>query len=731
MLKASASRSRVSRSILAVVAGLAISSSVFAADGPKDSELLRDFVHYIKIDRADLAKNFGEALLRRLAPPLGSAEGEGALTLSQFVELVEAAGSDRFSDAAATGTKNPEVESVAGKLQQAFSQGKLEQARDPQQITRHIAMLTKGQLPRQTARERLAYAGEYAMPQLLQVLTRKGDPALSTEVRQLLVDMGRQSIMPLLAALPLVDPAVQEQIANILGEIPYKISAPFLMETQRASNIDAVKSACQRAITKITGTFDAGMDVSGAYADIAQAFYNQEESMLAFKGERFQLVWSYDAAVGGLIPMPVDTKVWHEAMAMNMAERSLKADRANGRAVALWLGSNFSRELDTPAGYENPVYAKDRRDAMYYAVAAGAKSTQAVLASALDARRTQLARKAIAAIERTAGAALMADSASRNPLLESLRYPNRRVQYEAALALAIAQPANTFNGSERVVPLLGSCIRDAAAKYGVVIASNKERENSLGNVLRGLGYTVLPGGQSLSAAEGAIADAPGIDVILSDLPGPSTGGLIAEVRGNARLAATPVLALCDAKALTDLDATYSRDEGVRLIRTGTDPAQQAEAVKQLVERATGGPIETEEATAYQTKALMALRDLAVSGNAVLNPADAAGALVTALGQSKGAQRTMIAEVMSRIGDKRAQTALMDAAMAATGDEMIELLGKVTQSAKKHGNMLDDRQIRRLVETAGTGTDAEATAKAALLGALNLSSDSIVPMILGK
>jgi hypothetical protein len=416
-------------------------------------------------------------------------------------------------------------------------------------------------------------------------------------------------------------------------------------------------------------------------------------------------------------------------MAMRFAERALQLDGANSRAVATWIASNFSRELDTPEGYTNPAYGKDRRDAMYYAVAAGAQPTQMVLARALDGRRTPLVRKAIAAIERTAGASLLNNNSGRNPLLESLRYPNRRVQYEAALAIGSAQPAAAFDGSERVVPILGSCIRDAAAKYGVVIASTKEREQSLANVLRGLGYTVIPGGTSLSAAAQGVSEAPGVDVIISDLPGPSTAALVSEVRGNSRLAATPVLALGDAKAITDLGGAFSQDDGVRIIRTGSDPAQQAEAVTQLVERASGGSISGEEAQTYQTRALAVLRDLALANNPMLNPADASGALITALGQAKGGMRMQIAEVMSRIGDRQVQTSLMDSAMNAQGDEMIEMFGKVTQSAKKFGNMLDDRQVRRLVEMARSGSDAEATAKAALIGALSLPNDSIVPLIL--
>ncbi|MBL8758742.1 MAG: hypothetical protein JNK35_09970, partial [Phycisphaerae bacterium] len=79
---------------------------------------------------------------------------------------------------------------------------------------------------------------------------------------------------------------------------------------------------------------------------------------------------------------------------------------------------------------------------------------------------------------------------------------------------------------------------------------------------------------------------------------------------------------------------------------------------------------------------------------------------------------------------RLQVALMDAALAAQGEDMIALLGKVTQSAKRFGNLLDARQVKRLVDAAGSGTDAEATARAALMGALSLPNESINGLILG-
>jgi len=58
-----------------------------------------------------------------------------------------------------------------------------------------------------------------------------------------------------------------------------------------------------------------------------------------------------------------------------------------------------------------------------------------------------------------------------------------------------------------------------------------------------------------------------------------------------------------------------------------------------------------------------------------------------------------------------------------------MIGKLTDSAKRFGNMLDDRQVKRLLALANAGTDAEATAVAAAIGALSLSNESLVPLIL--
>lgn len=718
------------RTLAALVLAAGTASAALAQGAPpKDQELLRDFIHYVRIDRVDLAKSFGEALLKRVAPPLGTAEAGKGLTLSEFVTLLEQSGElQRFEEATARAQRLGEVEGVAARLLNAYQKGKLDQARDPNEVARNIEMLTGTQRQRLVARERLMFAGEYAVPQLLAALTQRADPGRSAEARRLLTDMGRQAQAPLIEALGGADAAAQETIARVLGDIPYRTSVPALAAVSASSTTPTVKAAADAALAKLGA--DTSVPPALLYRSLGEEYYKELDSLTSFPGEDFQIVWAYEGA-SGLRAIPVRSAVFHEAMAMRYAERALMLDPQNEPAISLWVASNFKREIESPKDYENPVYAKGRRDAMFHAVTAGPRVGLDVLGRALDTKNTPLARKAIASIQQTAGATVLAnDTAGRNPLLEALRYPNRRVQYEAALALAAAQPKATFAGGERVVPVLGGAIRDAGALFAAVVASTPEEQQSLANVLKGLGYTVLTPGLSLGDIDLAVAEAPGVDLLVTSLPAQATADAITNARANLKLSATPVLALLSTQGVVDLEPMTRADAGVRLLRQGTNAEQQAESIKQLVSAANGGTITAEEAADYQSRAIDSLRDLAIQDNPVLRVVDASGPLVTALNAPKNPVRMRVAEVISRVNDAGLQRALADAALTAEGDAALPLVGLLTASVKRSGNLLDPKQVERILARAGSGNDTEATAIASLIGALNVAGRDVAPIILG-
>lgn len=688
-------------------------------------EYLEDFMHYTRIHNFELAAANAQALL------------DAGLTDEQFTALVDDSQNraNRFSDTVIRAQRQSEIEKLAAALQTKYDLGRLAHARDAAEITRNIKLLTGTQNERLFATQRLVRAGEYAMPQLFSAFMDRSDLVKAAQARRVIVEMGRHAIIPLCTALPKLEANDQEQVVSVLGDLinPYTTSLPFLYELHATTPNQRVKEACQRSIQRIAGALNPDIPVSTRFESLAVEYYAENNSLTNFRGEPIQLLWNFEPGAG-LFATPIATPVFHEAMAMKMAERALRHNNGNSEALALWIASNFSREIDSPQGYDNPAYPGTRRDATYYAVAAGSSVVERVLARAVDDRDTPLARRAIAAIEKTAGATAMVEAGvtTRRPLLEAVSYPNRRVQYDAALAVGAAKPGADFPGADRIVPTLASAIRDASARYALVISDEQQADQAgYQQLLRDRGYTVLQPGRSLSEVAQAIAESPGIDLIITKLPGQSTDMLIQEVRARPDLAATPVLAISALASYLDLSKKYDGDTSTRVVREGLSNEQIGSNADQLVEAAVGGQISPDESRDYKARALSVLRDLAVSNNNVLNVAYASGPLMTALGQEAGDIKLRIAEVLSYLKDKPSQVTLMDAALGAAGDEQIALLGYVANSAKRAGNQLEQRQITALVDLAGKAdTDQLATAAAALMGALNLPNQNLIPLILG-
>ena len=622
----------------------------------------------------------------------------------------------------------PMLEDTAAGLDRLYREGKLERARDPEEIKRNIELL-KGKLRgRQLARERLIGAGEYAMPQLLQAFLQNQDLTLKARVQGVIIDMGRQAITPLTTSLPALDPERQEAVAEVLGLIPYRTSLPALTELAQNTGSQEVRAAANRSIQRLGG--DPSADVAGLHATLAETYYEERAELTSFPGEDHQLLWNYDPGLGLLIT-PIRTPVYHEAMAMQESAKALEL-RAEDATLALWIASNYSREIDTPEGYENPAYGPDRRSAEYFGVGAGPSIAQVVLARALGDRDTPLAGRAIAAIEETAGRSLLVggQAGASTPLVEALGYPNKRVQYEAALAIGRSQPTASFGGSQRVVPLLTSAVRDASSRYAVVLTgSDRESYDRYRALLEEWGFTVLPPADNgVDQLDGAIDETPGIDLVVADLSLDRTREQMERVRANPRLTATPALLLARPEHEAILRKQFDRDQTVMVRRGGIGEARLEAAVDELIEVAAGGVISESEAAGYAARALSVLRDLAVSGNDVLDVSDSASGLITVLGDVDGDVMLDVAEVLAHVPQARAQQALLDRVLEVE-DERVDLLSKLADSAKRFGNLLDDRRVRRVSELSRDDDPDVATAAVAVFGALGLPNQNLLPMLL--
>lgn len=695
------------------------------ASGTTDAELLVDFIHYTRIARHDLAAASGQELLnRKIAGP-------------DFVTLVEANDASRFDTSVRQALRVASLEPIAAGLLKEYETGRLSRARNPEEVQRNIALLTGTLRGRLLGKARLIAAGEYAVPQLLAALIDRQNPALQAEVQRVLIELGRQTIAPLTAALPSMPPAQQEVIADTLGQVPYRTSVPFLSDLAETTQSDAVRTAARRAMGRLGG---AGGETGSLLTELAEGYYDEKSEVTSFPGEAYQLLWSFDAAAG-LQMTAIVTPVFHEAMAMRLAERAMEVQAKSGGVTpdtaALWVATNYSREIDSAEGYVNPAYPTgdaegSRRGADYFGAAAGADVAQRVLLRAIDDRDTPLARRAIAAVEKTAGrGALVSGSSGRSPLVEALGYPNRRVQFESALAIGRSQPKDGFDGSERVVPTLAAAVRSAKEQTAAVLVRDAEIYQGLRTTLESLGYAVLPQAGNVAELTGPLAEAASVDLIVAQVSTVEAGRtMVEEVRGTSKLSATPLMLLSGQQEYIELGRRFGDDETIEVRQTGLAAGTITRAINDLVATASGGAIGDEEADEYTRRALETLRDLAISGSSVLKASDASLTLSSALAEKEGATKLAIAEILSHIDEDRSQRAIADAAFKAAGEERIELLNLVAASAKRFGNKLEERQVSRVAEFAGEGTDAEATAAASLLGSLNVQNARLLPLILG-
>lgn len=702
------------------IAPVAVAQSSDKKDASKNEEgqLLSDLIHYINIDNYKLAQSMGSELIGKGVKP------------KDFVGLVEKldGGFERFDSAIAKALRVSELEPIGSALLKDYTKGKLELARDPDQIGEAIKMLkgtVRGQI---LATDRLKAAGEYAVPALLKaMLDTRGDSVLAASAREVLITMGPKAVGPLCVALNGLDDVGQERVADVLGTIGYPASLPYIAEVKASTKNAAVKAACERAMSKSSQA--AAMNAGELFQALAERYYGESLDVTSFPGEEYQLLWEFKPQTG-LFMTAIRSEVYHEAMAMRSAEKALTLKNESPETLALWVAANLKRELETPKGYENPSYASSRRDSMYYAVAAGSQVDQRVLARAIDTRNTGLARKAIAALDKTAGGkSLWSSGLDRQPLLEALRYPNRRVSYEAALALASAQPAEAFPGSDRVVPILAGAVRDASSRSAAVFASSVEVYQAIRAIAEKGGYKVLPFGKATGDIAQAIAEAPGVDlVIAANLNFEQTSGVVSDVRANPKLSASPVLVMTTQDVIPDLRKRFAGDTSIAIRSSAIGEEAASNTIRELVQATTGGPISPEEASIYSTRSLAALRDLAISGNQVLRVSDASRSLMSSLGDSRLNVRLDVAEVVSRINLAECQVAVAEAAFKASGPERVAILGKLAGSARRYGNQLAERHVNQLREIAQAKDTDEATAAAAVLGSLNLANSELLPLI---
>ncbi|MCI0674960.1 MAG: hypothetical protein L0Y42_04190, partial [Phycisphaerales bacterium] len=596
---------------------------------PDSKELLADFIHYAKIANVEMALASAEALIKS-----GVTNAELAIILEESNETPK-----RFDEAVSRAIMVPELEAVAGDLAKRVEEGRLDLARDPKRIEDAVAMLTGTQRERLLAEKRLMAAGEYAVPALLKQVTEGRAEPLKLACQDILEKVGRPAVPPLCEALLNLTGVSQRIVCDVLGNIKHPNAAPYLREVALSEKADGpTRDAARRAFS---GLEVPEASLSALYADLASNYFDGHESLIAYPQEPVNNVWSYSNFTG-LSPTPVATAIFSEVMAVRTSTKALGLDPTNSRALSLFVAANLKRENDLPEGGSDPIYGQSKYTPEFYATVFGTQTCLDVLGLAIDKLDTPLVRDAITALSKsTGGANLFTRGKGRQPLLEALSYPDRRVQYEAALTLGRALPAQPFSGDYSVVPLLASAVRMGNKSLALVIVEDAEDRNLAAGALQKMGFDIAGAGGSVADVQLDVARAVGVDLVFVRMRSVDAAEqVIGALRGLPKTSAAPVVLMGSGSDVAKLRVDYGDDRRIKLTRAGADEAQLGAAIEAVMNSASGGRITEAEAEEYAIEALSALRDIAISRSPAYAIADAESALVDALATRSGGTRLL-------------------------------------------------------------------------------------------
>ena len=340
-------------SLLGLILGcLTLASNVVAqstGQPPKTREasLLEDFVHYVLVARPELAYSAAQALV------------ESEISDADLYMLVDESGiGKRLDDALVRAARIAELESVAGSLQVRLNKGRIDLARDPDEIARHIQNLIGTPRGRLMAEEALRAAGEYAVPQLLDILTGANSAELNARCTQVLLNIGRQAVAPLSVALPRVDAVTQERLCDILGQINYIHAVPALGTLMAdAKTTPTVRTAARRAADRLGAVIDT--PPAEMWNALAELYWGESESLIAWPTEVSNNIWFYKPG-SGLYAVPVPTGIFSEVMAMQCSENALRLSSDSLDALSMWIAANFRRSDELGDGVD-PTYGPDRQ----------------------------------------------------------------------------------------------------------------------------------------------------------------------------------------------------------------------------------------------------------------------------------------------------------------------------------------------------------------------------------
>jgi hypothetical protein len=720
--------------------------AVAPAEGSPE-QLAEDFLHYTRVNSVEMANASGKALLDKVPDSQTLLKAfEAAANGRDFRAIVEAA------------TRRDETKDIAATMLSKLDEGYRGVIRDRARILIEIQRLDKGNRPNMLARDRLAAAGQYAVPVMISVLQDNTQEKLHPFILKAMVEIGRPLLPPLLEQLNMSEQANKVALIKVVGEMGYPQPLPILARLASSpKNTEEVRAAAIAAIAAIQKARPLDGTPAELFLRVAENYLIHAPGYQApDPDEATNAIWSYQKEIDNVVGHPVPTAIWADILAQKNAEQCLTLQHNNSSAISLWIAAGFKRELELPAGAKDPMKDDAKISAETIGYASGAIYLNPVLTLALDRNDVPLILRTLQSLDKVAGIVglvpprQVADASTKAsvsdatpateqlpPVVRCLSYPDMAVRFKAAEILARINPNERFVGYFRVVQVLSEAIQTGSPNV-LLVDSDTEHRLKLKDSLHtsAAAYNVYDG-STLNAALDAGKKAPAFDMILIT-NSPEVARVRDIGRTDYRLVNPPVLVLAPASQIAVLKAEIAGAKGIGVIPAGT---VDEPVVTQAAQAARGGaasPLDKTAAAAYSLSAINSLLALSNDHASIYRVEDAQPALTDAIRDVKRPEIAIAAAgVLGKFNRGAeaadAQRSLTNAALSVDITDnavRIALFDSVAESARRNGNQLDAQQIDKLIKTVSSDQDLTVRAASArALGALNVPSNQASNLIL--
>jgi len=682
----------------------------------------RLMVHYFKIARFDLTKEQGEKVLAANPDPATTL----ALTESRTTGM----------DLIVRMLQVDETADVAAKILALADQGARAKKTDASRIQSNLLQLDKGPRPYFLAMRELKYSGPYVVPHALAILQDPGRKELHPFVRRALTELGEPVVRPMVRALATPNGELKETIIAILGDIGYPNALPALKAiVENAQAAEGAKAAAIKASIKIGGESTLQVPAKTLYLDLANKYYYNK---IPVADERQPTTDVFDWVEGtGLLYRAAPSKAVNEILAARACADALKADPGALAAVALWVSSLMQIEAElgeTQAREADPFLPDDMPSVDFFARAVGQQHLYSVLDRALRDENTPVAVRACRALQDTANEeflTLYAESKAGSPLVLALTYPDQRVRFAAAFALAAIRPTRPFTGAGKVIPTLTEALNLEAKKSILLVEPDNDNRNRIQAALKDNDWHVVTaqtGNEAVSKARAM----PRVDAVLvsSKTQHVTHADVVSLLRSDYTTAMTPIIVLSWPDDPVKASWLEQQIPYVKSVPQTADAAALEETITALKTQAGSLVLDEDAARAASLEAAQVLRDIALASK-VYSAHRARQSLLDSLVDRPDPLVIAVLGALAEIPDGEITQAMADVGIDTNRSKPVRVaaLEALARAARFVGNELKAPQIAALQQMAGETDDQLRDAAGEALGGLDLDASEGAKLIL--